>query len=131
MVRFLLDTHVFIWLNHAPEKLSASARAIFEKDYPAETFAISAISILEASRAIGGKDFKINTVDHAAWLRKAIEGLSVLPLTPEICITARDWDWSHKDPGDRIICATARVHGLPLLTKDEKITAWGGVSVLW
>jgi PIN domain nuclease of toxin-antitoxin system len=29
----------------------------------------------------------------------------------------------HRDPADRIIVSTARVHGLPLLTKDRKLLA--------
>ena len=35
-----------------------------------------------------------------------------------------------KDPADRIIAATARCHGLRLMTADENIRRWGKVPVI-
>ncbi len=35
------------------------------------------------------------------------------------------------DMPDRIIAATALASGAPLITKDSKIIAWGGVSIVW
>lgn len=34
------------------------------------------------------------------------------------------------DPADQIIVATARIHGLPLMTADERIRKWGQVPVI-
>ena len=36
-----------------------------------------------------------------------------------------------KDPGDRIIAATAVAHRAVLVTKDQKLTTWAGVSIVW
>jgi PIN domain nuclease of toxin-antitoxin system len=36
----------------------------------------------------------------------------------------------HKDPADQLIVATARCHGLRLLTADERIRKWGKVAVV-
>lgn len=36
----------------------------------------------------------------------------------------------HEDPADRIMIATARVHGLTILTSDEKILAYPHVRSL-
>jgi PIN domain nuclease of toxin-antitoxin system len=38
-------------------------------------------------------------------------------------------DTFHRDPADRAIVATARAHGLPLLTRDRKIIDAGLVKV--
>ena len=35
------------------------------------------------------------------------------------------------DPWDRFIVATAAVRGLPLITKDQPITALGVVRIIW
>jgi PIN domain nuclease of toxin-antitoxin system len=40
-------------------------------------------------------------------------------------------DWAHRDPADRLICATALEHKIPLVTHDLEITRWGGVQVVW
>lgn len=37
----------------------------------------------------------------------------------------------HGDPADRLIVATARVHGVALVTKDGRITESGVVETLW
>jgi PIN domain nuclease of toxin-antitoxin system len=35
------------------------------------------------------------------------------------------------DPADQLIVATAMVHGAPLVTRDERIRGFGGVTTLW
>ncbi len=57
--------------------------------------------------------------------------IEVLTITPEIAAAgAQLGSGFHNDPADRIIVATARCHGLKLLTSDERIRSWGGVSVI-
>jgi PIN domain nuclease of toxin-antitoxin system len=53
----------------------------------------------------------------------------VLDITPEIAIDAtRLPGWSHKDPADQIIVATARLRGLKILTSDSKILKYPQVA---
>ena len=47
--------------------------------------------------------------------------LTVLPITTDIAREIAALGPSLRDPGDRTIVATARVHGLRLLTSDERI----------
>jgi PIN domain nuclease of toxin-antitoxin system len=37
----------------------------------------------------------------------------------------------HDDPVDRILVATARMHGMQLITADEKILSYPHVRTLW
>lgn len=37
----------------------------------------------------------------------------------------------HGDPADRLIVATARQHGVPLVTKDTALRAFAGVETIW
>src|SRR5438309_272326 len=56
----------------------------------------------------------------------ATPGLSLYPLTPEIAIeSSRLPGQFHGDPADRILLATARMTGARLLTKDERLLAYG------
>ncbi len=72
----------------------------------------------------------------AQWVREALSapGLSLTPLTPEIAVESCQLPGSfHDDPVDRMIVATARVADATLVTKDERIFAYGAaghVSVL-
>ena len=55
--------------------------------------------------------------------------MRVLEISPEIAIDAtRLPAWPHKDPCDQIIVATARLHGLKVLTSDSKILKYRQVE---
>jgi PIN domain nuclease of toxin-antitoxin system len=69
--------------------------------------------------------------DPAGWLEDLPLRYDILPFTPAIAWRTVNLDWTHKDPADRLICATALEHNLTLITNDREITRWGGVPVLW
>jgi len=62
---------------------------------------------------------KLPCPDPATWFDLALEGFEILPITEPIARQAALWEWEHKDPADRLICATARVHGIELWHTDE------------
>ncbi len=57
--------------------------------------------------------------------------IKILPLTARIVAESirlgRDF---HNDPADQMIVATARCHGLRLVTADERIRRWGKVPLV-
>jgi len=57
--------------------------------------------------------------------------LEILPPTPMIAAESvrlgRDFP---RDPADQIIVATARCHGLRLMTADEQIRGWGKIPLV-
>jgi len=62
------------------------------------------------------------------WVKEALDtpGLTLVPLTPEIALDSSRLPASfHGDPADRIIVAIARRLGARLLTRDEKLIAYG------
>jgi len=66
-----------------------------------------------------------------ALLAKISDSFLVVPITGEIAGIAVSLDLAHGDPFDRVISATAITHGIPLLTRDRKITACDTVPTLW
>jgi PIN domain nuclease of toxin-antitoxin system len=67
------------------------------------------------------------------WLRENTAGLSILDLPLEVVLESTRLPGTfHKDPADRFIVATARVHDLVLVTGDRLIldyAAGGHVNV--
>jgi PIN domain nuclease of toxin-antitoxin system len=55
----------------------------------------------------------------------------VLPITLDVAITAPALALPHGDQFDRIITATAKIHRLPLITKDATITDASVISTIW
>jgi PIN domain nuclease of toxin-antitoxin system len=57
--------------------------------------------------------------------------LEVFPLTARIAAeSVQLGEDFHCDPADRIIVATARCHGLRLVTADERIRRWGKLPLI-
>ena len=58
--------------------------------------------------------------------------VQVLEVTPEIAALTTTFPETYpKDPGDRLIGATARAHGLTLITQDKRILSSPLMRSLW
>lgn len=57
-------------------------------------------------------------------------GFRILPITVEIAREVRALVQVLRDPADCVIAATARVHGLRLVTSDQRIIAANVVSMV-
>lgn len=128
----LLDTHVWWWSVTEPACLSPTAIDAIKRCAP-EQRAIASISIWEFAMMAARKKIEL-TISVAKWLSRAIDatGIQVFPLSPEVAVeSCRLPGHFHKDPADRIIVATARIHNLPLLTKDGKIRGYPHVDAVW
>lgn len=128
----LLDTHAWVWWVQGDARLG---RHIVEKldQLPADDRpAISDISLWEVATlaSLGRIEFP-GTLE--SWLAIAAnpKTVRIFPITPVIAAeVARLPDSFHRDPADRLIVATSRVHGVPVLTKDSAISKSGLVR-LW
>jgi len=119
----ILDTCALLWLARGGEGLSEdAARAIDE----APVVYVSAITGFEI-----GLKYRSGKLELPAlpleWLGAIVEhhGLSVLPLDLPICVRATELPAVHTDPCDRLIIATAQIHGLPVVTADPVYSQYG------
>jgi PIN domain nuclease of toxin-antitoxin system len=65
-------------------------------------------------------------------LNLLIEGVVVLPITPEIATLAAQFPRDYSgEPADRIIGGTARAEGLTLITHDERIRRSLSLRTVW
>jgi PIN domain nuclease of toxin-antitoxin system len=119
--RFLLDTHVVVrWLMEA-NKLSREQTRVLERAVRhAEPVAFSAISLLEIATLTSEGRLKMS-LEEFFEVVQANPLLQVLPLTYEIASEVAAMGRSLRDPADRAIVATARVHRLRLITSDQRI----------
>ena len=128
----LLDTHVWWWSLTEPENLSKKAITFIKQAKTDERF-LSSISIWEFAMMVAKKRIELK-ISPTKWLSRAIDeaGIIVIELSPEIATDSCSLPGEfHKDPADRIIVATARVHNLTLLTKDQKILDYPNVKSVW
>ena len=128
-MKYLFDTHVLIWGLQDSEELSALARRLLASASP-ETLALSDISFLEIAMLV--KTGRIQMEKPVSEVLGLVsDSLSILPIDSLIATESMELDLPQGDPFDRVIVATARRYGIPLLTRDQQILDSGLVEMIW
>jgi PIN domain nuclease of toxin-antitoxin system len=120
--RLLLDTHVLVrWLVESKKLSKEQFRVLEAAVRRSEPVAISAISLLEIAILVDKGDLKLKGgLDRFLDAVQANPVFRLLPLTYEIASDLAMLG-SLRDPADRTITATARVHRLSLVTSNTRI----------
>ena len=126
-MKLLLDTHIWLWSLNDPSRLGK--RVLHELRNPANELWLSAISTWEAL-TLNSKGRIQLPPDLSQWLAQATAALSEAPLTHEIALAAARLSFSHSDPADRFLAATAQVLHLTLVTADANLLGLGDISTL-
>ncbi len=126
----VLDTHIWIWWIQNDPALPPAFRRFLQAQV-AGGLGVSIISCWEVALLdAGGRILLQQPVEN--WLNDALAapGVSLLGLTPKIVVDANNLPGTfHRDPADRLIVATARQHGCPLITQDTKIRPYPHVQI--
>ena len=119
MADLLLDTHVLLWANEAPERLSPEAVAALED--PANRLLVSSVSVaeIEIKRRLGKLD-----MEHSCQTLVSRLDAAWLDLTAAHAMGLRALPMLHADPFDRLLIAQAITEGCPLVTADQKVLAY-------
>jgi PIN domain nuclease of toxin-antitoxin system len=127
----LLDTHVVLWVAQVPDLLSTGAEEAIRVERQRDGVGISDKTLWELAMMISYGRVRVKT-SLLHFLRAVEKNFTIFPVTAEIADRAVSLSATYpRDPADRIIGATALVHGLKLVTKDESIGASGEVPVVW
>lgn len=130
-MKLLIDTHVWIWNFTNPALLSVAAHAAL-RDSSNELY-LSPITTWEVLM-LARKRRIILDREPQSWINTALAATPAtqLPITHEIATRSHDLPgYANPDPADRFLIATALIHDLSILTRDESMTEWPGVRVLW
>jgi PIN domain nuclease of toxin-antitoxin system len=119
-LRYLLDTHIWLWGLLAPARLAPAVRAKLAA--PEAELWLSAATFWEVMILAQRKGLNLE-MEPALWIRTALERQPVResPIDRQIAVESRLIDLPTADPADRFLAATAIVHDLTLVTADERL----------
>jgi PIN domain nuclease of toxin-antitoxin system len=132
-VRYLLDTHVWIWWHLKPTHLSRRARSLLANPDRYSELLLSAISPWEFSELLEKQRLGISCSPEE-WLARALQmaKLRLAPITPTIAYRSTILPQPfHSDPADQIIVATAREENATIISSDAVIRNYPHVRSLW
>jgi PIN domain nuclease of toxin-antitoxin system len=126
MSRAVLDTHALLWYTLFPADLSPGALHAIDA-CERDGGVASAISVweiaLKAQRNSSPLPPALSIDAYVAKLRQ-LQWLEIRAVDTDTWLASAQLDWAHRDPADRVIVATARALGLPIITKDAAMRAF-------
>ena len=123
-MKLLLDTHLLLWAASAPERLSATARALIDDPANTPIFSVASLWEIAIKRGLGRPDFEVDP----RRLRRGLldNGYEELAITSAHVMAVDALPPIHRDPFDRLLISQAITEGLLLLTADARLAAYPG-----
>jgi PIN domain nuclease of toxin-antitoxin system len=126
-MKYLLDTHIVLWLAENSPKLSNTAKAII-LDETSEKF-VSIASCWEVSIKLS-----LNKLDLVGGTREFFHiirenGLKLLQVEEDYLTSLEILPFHHRYPFDRLIIVTAISENLVLLTDDSQLLDYAGADL--
>jgi PIN domain nuclease of toxin-antitoxin system len=134
-MRFLLDTHTWIWMHAAPELLSKRAARLIEGggEQAQDELLLSMISLWEVCKLVEKGRIHLFE-DLEVWVESALDipGLQLVPL--DFAVLHRSTTLPppfHVDPADQMIVASARLRDATIITRDKLLHDYPHVKTVW
>jgi PIN domain nuclease of toxin-antitoxin system len=128
-VKLLLDTHVWLWMQHGPKTIEPATLALLAD--PHHELFLSAASAWEiAMKYSMGKLGLTAPPSRYVPERMMLSGTSALPVLPVHALLVAELPKHHRDPFDRLLVAQAQHESMTLVSRDRKLEPYG-VPILW
>jgi PIN domain nuclease of toxin-antitoxin system len=128
----VLDTHAWVWWVNGGPELPPRLTAAIEAARADGRLWVSSISVWEVALLAHRARLTLR-LPVREWVARceALSGLRFLPVDNAVAVRSVELAGLHADPADRLIAASAQQLGAVLVTRDERLIAWGGVPTLW
>jgi PIN domain nuclease of toxin-antitoxin system len=127
-MKYLLDTHIWLWGSMQSDRLSRRVAKVLS-DSQNELW-LSPVSVWELTILCRKGRFRVRP-DITTWVAQTFSELRLTeaPLTVEVALAISTISFSHADPADQFIAASAKVFDLTLITADDQLLALPGIRV--
>ncbi len=116
-MKLLLDTHVFLWLNDLPEKLTNAARKACEDSSNNLYLSLASVWEIQIKQQLGKLQLEAPWQDMIKTQRQ-LNDLTLVPIELTHVEALANLPPAHRDPFDRLLIAQAITEGMTIVTLD-------------
>ena len=127
-MKFLIDTHTFLWFVNDSQQLSNYARSLMESDVD---LLISSASLWEIAIKVSiGKLTLRNSFQTFIPQQLTINDIEIIYPTIDHLSALSELPFHHRDPFDRLMIAQAIVENIPMITRDSAFNLYE-IECIW
>jgi PIN domain nuclease of toxin-antitoxin system len=126
---YLLDTHVFLWLDAEPEKLSGTVSAILKNRE--NLLFVSHVSVweIQVKQQIGKLNLRV-PLQELLRQQEQLNQIRLFSIRVEHILNLKALPLHHSDPFEHLLIAQANYEDIGVLTIDPQIVKYP-VKVVW
>jgi len=128
-MRLLLDTHVFLWFDAEPARLSSACEELLKDESNSFLLSLASVWEMQIKSQTGKLVLRLPLSSLIAEQENNL-GLQILPLTLSHVYALQSLPDIHRDPFDRIMIAQAVVENLPFVSGDSLLEGYP-IRRLW
>ena len=121
-MKYLLDTHIVLWLAENSPKLSDAVKMIL-LDEASEKY-VSIVSCWEVAIKLSLEKLSLSGGTKEFFRIISNNGFTLIPVDEEHLTVLETLPFHHRDPFDRLLVATAKTNDLILLTDDSQLQTY-------
>lgn len=129
-MNILLDTHVFIWLDTAPENISQTALGFCQNQENQLYLSMASIWEMQIKYQLGKLNLKLSIEDMVT-TQQLDNDLKILDIDVKHIYQLNNLPLHHNDPFDRLILAHALTESILLISADTKFKHYDDITVIW
>ena len=123
-MKYLLDTHIVLWLAENSPKLSDGAKRIILDENNEKFVSIASCWEVSIKLSLNKLELSGGTSEFFRIIRS--NGFELLQVWEEQLVILETLPFNHRDPFDRMLVATAMANNIILLTDDSQLLAYAG-----
>lgn len=128
-MRYLLDTHTFLWWNKQSTKLSVTVLNLFQDRSNTLLLSLASVWEIQIKIQLGKLSLPAPLVEIIEKQQQANQ-IELLPITLPHILALEHLPQHHRDPFDRLLIAQARVEGMSIISDDALFSQYP-VQLIW
>ena len=121
-MKYLLDTHILLWILEDNESLSSRLRELLSAESASNYVSIATIWEIAIKASLGKLQLNGGVSNVVKYVESS--GIEIINIEPSYLEIVENLEFHHKDPFDRLIIATAMKEKMVVVSTDQHFRSY-------